>query len=91
MLPVDIYFVAVPGETWSSWPPERALMHLANDAIGIERRIRKGVDVVRERVRYRMLSESIESLALEAFRSKRARAWLLSSKGYEGKGPTSSL
>jgi len=64
-VPIQIQFIAVPPRFWSAWPKDRPLTLLAEDARGIERRIRKAVNLRRERTRYRLLCNQIESLAQE--------------------------
>jgi len=75
LIPLQVQLVAIPPKVWNSWPPDRQLVHLANDALGIERRIQKGVDVVKERVRYRQLCDWIEAKALEAGQGLGGKAW----------------
>lgn len=66
MIPFQVQLIAIPRKIWEAWPEDRQLMHLANDALGIERRIQKGVDVVKERKRYKQLCDWIETKAIEA-------------------------
>lgn len=77
MILLQIHLVTLPQSVWRSWPPDRALMHLASDALGMERRIQKGVDVATERTRYKLLCDRIETLALEAIQTKRAKVAVL--------------
>lgn len=61
---VQIQIVTVPLGTWESWPTDRSLRALAQDAVACERRIAKRVNVSKERLRYTLLCSQIESLAV---------------------------
>lgn len=81
---IEVHLVAIPARLWASWPTDRALALLAQDALGIERRIDKGVNVRKERARYTLLCNQIESLALRLVRSRkvtRCVVWTASAVG----------
>lgn len=77
MISLDVRFVAIDNVVWTTWPHDRALIHLANDALGIERRIRKRVDELNERSRYRQICEWIEMKGLEHSEVDPSRTWRL--------------
>lgn len=65
---IEYRLIGIPASVWSSWPKDRKLSDLANDALGMERRIIKGVNAGRERFRYMQTCEHMESLALQLAR-----------------------
>lgn len=65
-MPIQVHLIAIPAVPyWNEWPADRPMSLLAQDAQGIARRIRKGVNLQREQVRYTLLCNQIESLALQ--------------------------
>ncbi len=84
MIPLDVHLIGVPEQIWRSWPDERKLADLAGDALGMERRIRKGVNVVKERARYTQICHRIEHLALELAQNGKAPKFLFWPGGVAG-------
>lgn len=60
---MSVRLVEVPLTVWRDWPRERTFAQLAQDALGFERRIRKGVNVAQERRCYAQVCHAIESRA----------------------------
>ena len=60
-----VIFVELPERLWTTWPQDRPFAALAGDAMSCERRIRKGVNLGRERARYTQLCSWIELSALQ--------------------------
>jgi len=65
MKKINIYFASIPNTIWHTWPNGRSLSNLSEDALGIERRIKKNIQPMQERERYSQLCNRIESIALE--------------------------
>lgn len=73
MIPLNLFSIALPPHVWQQLPHERPLAELAKDAEGAARRIRKGSNARRERMRFAQLSSYIESAALEMARQSREK------------------
>jgi len=61
---LQITFVMIGKSLWTKFPRDRAFADLLDDALAIERRISKAVDLDRERSRYKHICDWIESNAL---------------------------
>lgn len=68
MIPLRLSLITLPAAVWTRLPQDRPLAALAADALGSARRIRKGSNARRERVRFTQLCSYIESAALELLR-----------------------
>ena len=71
MIPLKLFSISIPQDVWSKRPHERPLADLAIDAEGSARRIRKGSNARREKIRFAQLSSYIETEALELLRQSR--------------------
>ncbi len=72
-----LVMVEIPQDLWSTFPAQRSLNSLSTDAVGNERRIRKGVAAGRERARYTQLCNWIEATTLSLQHDGRAAASLI--------------
>lgn len=68
MTPSQVILIAVPPEAWTTVPGDRPLADLAADALGSARRILKGSNARRERLRYARLTGYVGAVALELSR-----------------------
>ena len=68
-----VIFVELPEQLWGTWPQDRSFAALAGDAMSSERRMRKGVNLGRERARYTQLCSWIELSALDLLRAGKIR------------------
>lgn len=64
--------MAISARVWESWPEDRPLVELSKDALDMERRIQKGVNLDKERTRYTQICTRIESLAMMLATDKKA-------------------
>lgn len=80
MIPARFVLLAVPASTWATLPADRPLAEVAKDAAGASRRVAKGSNVLRERVRRAQLSHYIETTALGFWveGGRRRLTWLYS-------------
>jgi len=75
---LQVHFIEIPARIWETEPGSRPFKELAKDAVGMERRIEKGVNVTEERERYALICNWIEQQALDLLSqggSQRFHAW----------------
>lgn len=77
MKPAIVQIVRVPPSVWNSVPVERPLASVCRDVEASQRRIRKGVDLARERARYIQLCGWIEETVLNLIAAHKATAILI--------------
>ena len=64
MKSVAVKLIAISRTDWENWPSDRALGDLTGDALAMQRRAAKGVNVSVERCLFLQLARRIDSLAL---------------------------
>lgn len=68
---INVRLITITGETWASWPEDRAFSELAKDALAMERLMAKEVDPRTQHVRYTQLCCRLQTLAIQYIRSTR--------------------
>lgn len=81
MTQLQVTLVQVPYNLWCAWPEDRSLEELCKDALGMERRILKGVQVKSEELRYTQMCNRIETLVVDL--SQRWKLLILAIDGAE--------
>ena len=80
----QVILIAVPPGAWATVPGDRPLADLATDALGSARRILKGSNARRERLRYTRLTGYIGSVALQLSLKAGTRALRLHAERADG-------
>lgn len=83
MIEPSITFVRVPKSIWNSYPADRTFAAAAEDLIGMERKIDKGVQLSLEAFRHHHLSVLVESRALDAIAEKKLPHLVIVQSGYD--------
>lgn len=73
----SLTFIEIPPAVWTKVPADRPFSELAKDAMSSERRIKKNVNVGRERARYTQLCDWIELAASNLVREGQLKSTLV--------------
>ena len=61
----SVYLIGLSKSVWQSWPEERSLAELAQDAFVLKRLIETGIDFYRKQLNYIQICDRIQSLSIQ--------------------------
>lgn len=61
----SVYLIGLSKSVWQSWPEERSLAELAQDAFVLRRLIEPGIDFYRKQLNYIQICDRIHSLSMQ--------------------------